>query len=456
MAERFEFTFGSGRESRPRDDDAPMRLVVVGDFSGAPAAERPPLASRPTHKIDLDNLDAVMRRLAPRVTLPSGGTALSRSGGPGEVRFEQIDDFHPDRLYARLALFQALRHARANPPAGTDATVGRLLGRPSPSAASSGGAAPADPIQALIHRIVAPYIVQDVPAQSAAYAAAVDSAIAEQMRTVLHEPSFQSLEAAWRGVQWLIANLELDEHLELHLFDVTRDELLGDVVAAEGKLADTGLHQAVVERWRGVPGAQRWSALVTLMEFGSSVTDVGLLAALGLIAAQAAAPLLGGADRSLSQEPATAAGWQALRRSEAAQSIALAAPRVLLRLPYGKQTDPIDSFAFEEFAGPPVHDQFLWGSGALALAILLGRAFTARGWDMEPGDEREIDGLPAYTFMRDGEPELQACAEHYLTERQIQAMLEAGLIPLASRRDRNAIVAIRFQSVSDPPAPLRW
>ena len=35
----------------------------------------------------------------------------------GEIPFEQIDDFHPDRLYARLDLFQGLRQARANPPA---------------------------------------------------------------------------------------------------------------------------------------------------------------------------------------------------------------------------------------------------------------------------------------------------------------------------------------------------
>jgi hypothetical protein len=51
---------------------------------------------------------------------------------------------------------------------------------------------------------------------------------------------------------------------------------------------------------------------------------------------------------------------------------------------------------------------------------------------------------------------MQACGEHFLTESQIQALLKAGLIPIASRRDRNAVVAIRFQSVSDPPAPLAW
>jgi hypothetical protein len=58
--------------------------------------------------------------------------------------------------------------------------------------------------------------------------------------------------------------------------------------------------------------------------------------------------------------------------------------------------------------------------------------------------------------MRDGEQEMQACAERFLTESQIQTLLTAGLIPIASRRDRNAVVAIRFQSISDPPAPLAW
>ena len=128
----------------------------------------------------------------------------------------------------------------------------------------------------------------------------------------------------------------------------------------------------------------------------------------------------------------------------------------LLRLPYGTATDPIESFAFEEFTGEPQHEHLLWGNASLATALLLGRGFTTRGWDMEPGDERELDDLPAYTFVRDGASEMQACAEHFLTESQIHALLKAGLIPIASRRDRNAAVAVRFQSISDPPAPLAW
>ena len=443
MPGRLEFDLNFGRPARRRDDGDPMRLLVLGDFSGSPVADRPPLATRPTQQVDLDNVDNVMRRLRPRVRLASG-----------EVEFQQIDDFHPDALYRRLELFQALRTARSKPAADGGDVLGRLIGKPS-EAGVARAATPANPIDALIHQIVAPHIVKDTSAETAAYVSAVDAAIAEQMRALLHDPGFQSLEAAWRGVHWLISNLELDENLQLHLFDVTRDELIADIVASQGRLAETGLHGALVDRWRNVPGSQGWSALIGLLSFGPSDADIGLLAALGLVASQAGGPLLAGADPALTGSDGLA-GWQALRRSEAARWIALAAPRLLLRLPYGGSSDPVETFTFEEFVGPPVHEELLWGSASLAMAVLLGRSFTARGWDMEPGDEREIGNLPAYTFVRDGEREMYPGAERFLTESQIQAILQSGVVPLASRRDSHAVVAIRFQSIADPPAALAW
>ena len=422
-----------------------MRLLVLGDFSGKPTADRTPLAARSTQRVDIDNLDAVIRRIGPRLTLAAG-----------EIEFEQIDDFHPDRLYARLGLFQGLRNARAQPPSGTDDLLGRLLGAPA-TAVPAPPTTTATGLDALIHNIVAPFIVKDTSAQTRSYVSAVDAAIAEQMRALLHDTAFQSLEAAWRGVRWLVSNLELDENLQLYLLDVTRDELLGDIVAANGQLAQTGLHQAVVDRSPRASDGAGWSALIGLLEFGPSTIDMGLLAALGLLASHAGGPLVAGANSALAGDDATTlTAWQALRRSEAAPWIGLAAPRVLLRLPYGKSSDPVESFAFEEFAGAPVHEEFLWGNASLAVALLIGKAFTARGWDMEPGDEQEIGDLPAYTFIRDGESEMQPCAERLLTEGQIDSLLNAGLVPVVSRRNRNAVVAVRFQSVSDPPAPLAW
>ena len=444
MPGRFEFDLSFGPAGRPRGESEPMRLLVLGDFTGKEAAERPSLGNRPIQGVDVDNFDDVMRRLAPRV-----GTAA------GEIPFQQLDDFHPDRLFARLDLFESLRQARANPSPGND-DLSRLLGKPAEAGRAS-ATAPANEIDELIHRTVAPYVVKDTSASDKAYRTAIDATIAESMRMVLHHRDFQSIEAAWRGVHWLVSNLELGENLQVHLFDVRREELLRDIVESQGQLAKTGIYRALVDRSRHPSGSQGWSALVGLIHFGPSTTDMGLLAALGVIASQAGGPLLAGAEKALAgDDPAVLADWQTLRRSEAACWIGLAAPRVLLRLPYGTGTDPVESFAFEEFAGEPQHEQLLWGNGSLATALLLGRGFTTRGWDMEPGDEREIDDLPAYTFVRDGASEMQACAEHFLTESQAQALLKAGLIPIASRRDRNAVVVIRFQSISDPPAPLAW
>ena len=519
MPGRMEFNLSLSRSSAPRipnrgpegpPGSGPMRLLVMGDFSALPASQKPALAGRPTHRVDLDTLDTVMQRLAPQLDLPAGTLAPAA-----------LDDFHPDALVRHLPAFAALRDLRRRlldpaqfaqavaqlqqgagpttgpstaPPTGPhqpgaavhndDGLLAQLLG-----GKPAGLAAPAPPaatgIDAFIRSIVAPHTVPDIAPQQATWLASVDSAMAEALRAVLHAPAFQALESAWRGVQWLISSLELDEDLQLHLFDVSRDELLADVVAARGQIDQTGVYAALVDRWRNQPGAAGWTALVGLYSFGPPQADIGLLAALGLLASQVGGPFLAAGSLDLAGGGTAAAGadlpgaevsdaevsgaevpgagrapalagWQALRRSEVAPFIGLAAPRVLLRLPYGKAADLIEAFKFDELAATPDPEQFLWGNGALACALLIGRAFSAKGWGFEPGDQREITDLPAYTVLRDGERELQACAEHYLGEQGGQALLAAGLMPVLSHRHANAVTVLRMQSVASPAAALCW
>lgn len=449
MPARLEYDLSYTRSNAGRSSrDGPMRLLILGDFSASAATQRPPLASRPTHRVDVDNLDQLIKRIGPKLNLPAG-----------ELTFTGMDDFHPDQLYSRLDVFEALRQARANPTTGNDNLLDQLIGKPAgarsdPAKAATGS--PATGIDALIRNIVAPHIVPDLTTQSRNYLATVDAGIAEQMRKILHDPAFQALESAWRGVHWLVSSLELNENLQLHLFDVTRDEILADVAAAQGQLAQTGLHHALADRWRNLPDGESWSLLCGLYTFGASDTDIGLLVALGLIASQAGRPFIATAAPNFANGDATVPeSWRALRGSVAAPWIGLASPRVLLRQPYGRKSDPIEGFVFEEFEpGEPAHEEFLWGHASLAVILLIGKAFTIAGWSMEPGDEREIGDLPAYTFAKDGERELQACAEYYLGEASATAMLAAGLIPLISHRQRNALSLMRFQSVAEPSQAL--
>lgn len=471
MPGRLQFDFNP-QPARPRSGRGPMRLLLLGDFSGRPAADRPPLAGRATHRLDADNFDAVLERIAPALHI-----------NDEEIEFSELEHFHPDSLYTRVPVFAALRHMRqrlmdpaqfagaaaelgvsatpaaASPatPAGGDLLAGLLGGRPAGAVAAPAEApAPATGVDAFIRRIVAPHVVANIQPQQAQLVASVDAAISAEMRALLHTPALQALEAAWRGAMWLVSSLELDEELQLHLLDVSREELLADVVAAQGRLAETELHRVIADRWRNVPGGEPWHVLVGLYQFGPGDADIGLAAALGLLASQAGGPLLAAGDTALATaEPAALAGWAALRGSEAAPWLGFVAPRVLLRLPYGKRSDPLSTFAFEEFTGGrPEHEHLLWGAGSLAAALLIGRAFLANGWSMQPGDENEVADLPAYTYDDGGEKALLPVAEHLLGERAGQALMEAGLMPLMSHKHRNAATLMRFQSIAQPPRPL--
>ncbi len=424
-----------------------MRLLLMGDFSGLPAARRPPLADRPTHRVDTDNLDACMQALD--VQLQLGGAAL---------RLTTLDDFHPDSLLGRLpALDAALAPAAGPAPAlaAADASLAKPdAGRADLLAQLLAGAAPAAPapsaLDAFVRQIVAPHLQPDTAAASAVSQALAEAADTARLRGVLHAPAFQSLEARWRGVHWLVGQLALDAQLQLSLFDLTQDELLDDLVAAGGRIARTQVFQALVQRGHDQPDAAPWSALVGLWDFGGSVQHIGLLAALGQLAQQAGAPLLAGADLALAGDDSPAlAGWQALRRSDVAPWIGLAAPGLLLRQPYGRRSDPVQAFDFQEFAGGvPQPAQCLWGCAALAPALLLARAYSDKGWDVRPGDEPQIDGLPAVTWRQDGEAQLLPVARAALDEAGVQRLQQAGLMPLWAHRQQPSLRLACWQSVA--------
>jgi predicted component of type VI protein secretion system len=138
--------------------------------------------------------------------------------------------------------------------------------------------------------------------------------------------------------------------------------------------------------------------------------------------------------------------------------VALAMPRFLLRLPYGRETSRLESFDFEEFPGSPSHGGYLWGNPAFAVALLLGQSFSEEGWQMRPGSVSQVENLPLHTYRTDGDSQLKPCAEVLLTEEAVERMLESGLIPLVSFKGRDSVRVGRFQSIADPQRPLagRW
>ena len=284
---------------------------------------------------------------------------------------------------------------------------------------------------------------------------AFDAALSGQMRALLHHPRFQALEAAWRGVDFLLRNVDTDETLEVSLLDVSRAELAADLRAADGTSA---LVEIIVEQ---PIGSRPWSVIAGLISFEDNEDDADLLARLAQVAAAAKAPFLGGAGpqfltsaQARTGERETDTAWQTLRTFPAARHAGLVAPRFLLRRPYGRATDVIDHFAFEEMPPKATSDALLWGNSELIATVILASAWREEGWGFSPPVSAEINGLPVHVFTESGEKKLTPCGEILLTDRIAENLLALGIMPLASIRDHDSVRLLRFQSIAQPPTAL--
>lgn len=476
---KFEIDLGTPpRRAAERRAERPLKVLVMSHFGGTPYA---------LQRVDLDNFDAVMKAANPRIEVQVAGLGASRL----RLEFSSLEDFHPDALFRSCGIFAALREQRARlaDPATFQQTAAGILdvaGQAAPLAklegdmferllGSSGRETPArvtaathsDAIRKLISSVVAPHIVPDLAPEQSRYIASVDAAIAALMRAILHAAEFQALESAWRGVRALLDETEGGEQVQVWLLDAATQALKDEVARSAEDPTRSAIFDVLVGRAERAPDAEPWSIVIGDYLFGTADDELRLLATLGALCRRAGAIFLGGASPRLagcdsfaaspdpgSWTPGGTDAWRALRGQPFASSVALAAPRTLVRLPYGKSTDAIDSFAFEECAEADGHESLLWGNSAFVLGRLLIRGFMTNGWDTEPGDELELDGLPALVQGRGDERKLQACAEVYLGERGGEKLLSMGLVPLLSHEKRAAVRAMRVQSIAEPAASL--
>jgi type VI secretion system protein ImpC len=485
------------RKAMAVQQNRPFRIVVLGDFSGRQnrglCETGDAIAQRRCLRIDRDNFEQVMEKLDVRLNR----MMVVPEEGPLSLQFQELDDFHPDRLFDQLGLFAKFRSLRRRlsnrntfeqaaeevlswgtfpesaspepdsqspdsqstqpPPAsaaadpaapGTDNLLDQILQQP---AQPSGDDAGQDEWNRFIDEIVAPYREPRSDDRQPELIRCVDEATQATMTAVLHHPSFRELESAWRALHLLVHRLETDERLKIFVVDVSKRELTDDLLASED-LRSTGIHRLLVQQSVETPGSDPWSVIVGNYEYGPADQDAHALGTMAKIAAAAGASYLTGANRQLvggsgpieipdtkRWEFADSDAWQATRALHQSTHVGLAWPRFLLRLPYGKQTRPIEQFAFEEMSEPFASDRLLWGNSAFLCATLLGQSFSESGWSMSPGRLNQVDGLPVYFYREDGEAQAHPCGEFLLRQDAITHLQSIGVIPCISFRDRDSV-----------------
>jgi type VI secretion system protein ImpC len=273
--------------------------------------------------------------------------------------------------------------------------------------------------------------------------------MAATMRAVLMSKPLQSLERAWRSVEWLMQRLD-GEAVEIHVVDLSKASLSAHLTENAEHLGRSALHRLFSEPSSG----DSWDLFVSDYSFALDQGDLLLLTTLGAIAGQAGAPFLAHGDlglcgcQSLGQldspwdwqltDDEIGQLWTEVRSHPAAQWVGLATPRIVLRQPYGPETDPIDTFDFHELPPRPEPERFLWGNPAIGCAYLLGRAH-ADELDFSGTGDLEIEDLPAVLYNDGTGQALQPPIEALISERAMTQIQAAGLIPILGRRDGNSV-----------------
>jgi type VI secretion system protein ImpC len=479
----FDMTFKKAPSSEPIDEDAPLRIVILGNFS-ARAGEAN--ACRPV-RVDCDNFDSACGQFGASLRLPPCAEGTLEI----DLSFKKLDDFHPDQILKSVLALANLAQLRARllspgsaegaatelrgifaggtaapaaepavsaPAESMDDTLARLLGKPKPEA--SAPAAPSSIVERLLKQAVSTTAASAPSAEQGQLLSMLDAELTARLRRVLHHPDFQAIEATWRALDFLVR--EAGDAVKLQVIDITREELDRQLASLDNPAA-TPVGRAI----------EQIAPAVILSAFSFGASDTGALLKIARLAEVCGTAFIGGAKselvgcESFGSQPnpldwgKTSApelgAFTELRRAKESGHLGLTTPRFLVRLPYGKESDAIQTFPFEELSVDGCHECYLWASSAFLCGHRLVNSFADEGWEMELGGAGgEIGGLPVHSFKADGEKQAKPCAEAWLSEKAADVILSHGLMPVLSVRGRDSVILVSLRSIADPASPLAF
>lgn len=315
-----------------------------------------------------------------------------------------------------------------------------------------------------------------------------DQLVSRQLNYVIHHDDFQALEASWRGLHYLVMNTETSNRLKIRVLNATFDELYKDLDKAV-EFDQSTLFKLIYEEEYGTFGGEPYSLLLGDYEIGRKARDIIFAERMSNLAAAAHAPFISSAysklfdledfddlhkPRDLTKlfESAELIKWRSFRDTEDSRYVTLAMPKVLLRLPYHHEKNPVEEIYFDEDvaitlyevdengevvldkAGNPVAvtsedangamiekakkrvdaRKMLWGNAAYVLGRVITSAFEQHGWTaairgVEGGGL--VEGLPAYTYeSEDGEISLNCPTQVSITDRREKELNDLGFMAI--------------------------
>ncbi|MCI6906244.1 MAG: type VI secretion system contractile sheath large subunit [Succinatimonas sp.] len=302
--------------------------------------------------------------------------------------------------------------------------------------------------------------------------AELDKKLSEQMNAIIHHEDFENLESAWRGLSYLVNNTQTSETLKLRVLNVSKKDLAKTLKKFKGTAWDQSpIFKKLYEDEYGTAGGEPYGAIIGDYYFNHSPQDIELLKGVAQIASAAHAPFISSADpsivnldswqdlanpRDISKIFSTPeyAAWRSFRESDDSRYVALTLPRVLSRVPYGANTNPVEGFNFEETTDSGNSTKYNWMNAAYAMGVNINRSFADYGWcarirGVEAGGI--VESLPTHTFPTDdGGVAMKCPTEIAITDRREAELSKNGFLPLVHWKNTDYAVFLGGQTVNKP------
>jgi type VI secretion system protein ImpC len=267
----------------------------------------------------------------------------------------------------------------------------------------------------------------------------LDEALGGQLAAVLHHPRFLALESAWRGLKFVVDRTDFRKGIEIEVLDAEKEEL---AEAIEQRLVGPELDS---------PRDPCLAAVWVDHEFDATVRDVETLTRLAHLGEALQAPLVAavgpaffGVSRS-AEVNGLSPLWDHLKRpefipfaslarEEASQFLALTFPRLLTRMPYGAQGDPVRGFAWAE-DGARI-EELPWGRAVAGLAVCVAASHAETGWPASilGSGGGTLTDLPIAEVTHDG-TSTHLPLDAALRESILEELDEAGFVALGAPRN---------------------
>jgi type VI secretion system protein ImpC len=291
---------------------------------------------------------------------------------------------------------------------------------------------------------------RDMEASIVTRIAEIDRLLTAQLNEIMHAEEFQKLEGSWRGLHHLVFESETSTMLKIKVMNVSKKDLGKDLEKAI-EFDQSAMFKKIYEEEFGTFGGAPFGALIGDYEFSNHPQDMAMLERISNVAAAAHAPFVSAASphlfgwdtfsdlvevRDLAKifDRTEYLKWRSFRESEDSRYVGLCLPHTLMRLPYGQETQPTETFNFEEDVDGTDHKKYLWGNAAYSFGTRLTEAFALHNWcvairGVEGGGL--VQGLPFHTFRTDeGEIALKCPTEISITDRREKEFSDLGFIPL--------------------------